>query len=612
MKSRIALILAIVMLVGTLFSVLSFAEGETAPEVTPAAESYTDVKIAYANVNYSDKMYMMFAVPAYTDLPEGAKVELIVWDEVDACSFAYKDTVASATTVAVAELVEAAEEKTSIGGKEHLVFTYDALTAEKMTDVIYARPVITLADGKRVYGDVINYSIVEYVVAAKGGFEGIAALEDQDHVAVLDSMLDFGALAQDYLGDGEAYLPGGFYANDDLAKLWIIPVFDGVEGEPVFGGFFKAGEETYATLNTLNYDYYNAAGWLGADGTAITDEDEDEDNGLQIAVNSTEDVSVKLLFKRKSIINTDVNSQGEAYFSSPEITKNATQYGIGEFSFNPSYSYTGMPGAVEAYQKKNGYHAFGIIDDPYNPGEKTYRWTASHMSALYFDPVKGTYAGLGSDIAGFADTIGTSITFEVEIGRNENGELIGTGNFRIRADSPNPNTGSSAQVNMTVFSVRANGEVVMAANNAVDTKNGIVIGTVPETGYGRFAITVDFSDGSMKAYAKGDDGEMTLVGESVICHADFDLYKNAGVEGYTSLLDWVKVAQKKIEWFGAANELTADEAAELADLDGDGVGETPIIDADGVTNVEALAQITEKHNSLLIKSMKIVAGELYE
>lgn len=621
MKKNLALILALVMLLGSLFSVMSMAEAtedttppavdETPEENVPAGPYKPE--IAYANLNYSDKMYMMFAVPACADLPEGAKVELIVWDSIDAyVTFTYKDAVGSESTAAVADLLTANAEKTSIGGKEYFVFAYDALTAERMTDVVYARPVITLADGKRVYGEVISYSIVEYVVAAKGGFEGIAALEDQAHVAVLDSMLNFGALAQDYLGDGSAYLPGGFYANDDLAKLWIIPVFDGVEGEPVFGGFFKAGEETYATLNTLNYDYYNAAGWLKADGSAVTDEDDDQDNGLQIAVNSTEDVSVKLLFKRKGIINTDVNSQGEVYFSSLEITKNATQYGIGEFSFNPSYSYTGMPGAVDAYQKKNGFHSFGIIDDPYNSGEKVYRWTASHMSALYFDPVRGTYASLGSDVSGFDDTLDTSFTFEVELGRNANGELIGTGNFRIRADSPNPNTGKNAQVNMIIFCVRSSGEVVMAANNAVDTKNGIVIGTVPETGYGKFAITVDFSDGAMKAYAKGEDGEMTLVGESTICHGDFNLYKDAGVAGYTSLLDWVKVAQKKIEWFGAANELTAEEAAELADLDGDGVGETPIVDEAGVVNAAALAQITEKHNSLLIKSMKIVAGDLYE
>ena len=613
MKRNLALVLVLVMLIGSLFSVIPMAEAtEAASEVTPEAESYTDVKIAYANLNYNDKIYMKFAVPAYADLPTGAKVEIVIWDTTDyGVTFSYNDSVSSDTSAAVAELIEANEAKASIGGKDYFVFEYDALTAEKMTDVIYVRPVITLADGKRVYGDVINYSILEYVVTAKGGFEGTPAIADQEHLAVLDAMLDFGALAQNYLGDGGAYLPGGFYANDELAKLWIVPVFDGVECDPVFGGFFKAGEETYATLNMLNYDYYVVGDWLWADGSVISDADEDDDNGMQIAVNSTEDITVKLLFKRKGVINTDVNSQGEAYFRSTQITKNATQYNIGEFSFNPSYTYTGMPGAVDAYQKKNGYHSFGIIDDPYNEGEKVYRWTASHMSALYFDPVKGTYASLGSDIQGFDDTLGTSITFEFELGRNAGGELITTGNFRIRADSPNPNTGKSAQVNMTVFMVRSNGDVVMAANNAVDSKNGIVIGTIPATGYGRFAITVDFATGAMKAYAETDSGEMALVGESVICHGDFDLYKNAGVEGYTDLLDWIKVAQKKIEWFGAANELNAEEAAELADLDGDGVGETPIVDAAGVVNAEALGQITEKHNSMLIKSMKIVAGDLY-
>ena len=177
MKRRIALILAIVMLVGTLFSVLSFAEGETAPEVTPEAESYTDVKIAYANLNYSDKINMKFAVPVYADLPEGAKVELILWESYeDGVVFRYSEAVADENNAASASLLAPEADKATIGGKEHLVFIYDALTPEKMTDVVYLRPVITLADGKLVYGDVINYSILEYVVTAQGGFEGTPAI----------------------------------------------------------------------------------------------------------------------------------------------------------------------------------------------------------------------------------------------------------------------------------------------------------------------------------------------------------------------------------------------------------------------------------------------------
>ena len=104
---------------------------------------------------------------------------------------------------------------------------------------------------------------------------------------------------------------------------------------------------------------------------------------------------------------------------------------------------------------------------------------------------------------------------------------------------------------------------------------------------------------------------MVLGGESVLYNPTYEANFQAGVEGYTSFRDWAINAQKKVEWFGDKNALTAEELQELADVDGDGVEDTPI-KVDGVVNPQALAYVTEKHNSLLIKFVGIFAGIMYE
>ena len=596
MKRRIALFLIAVMLVSSLFSVFSLAEEEET--ATPELEKPA---ITYANVNYVNSISLMFAVPVPESLPEGATLSIILWeDPLGISSCGYNDV---ESTLAIT--LDHGGKTATIDGVLHYVFEYNRLTAEMMTDIVYVRPIIRLADGSRIYGDMINYSIVEYAMGAKGEIDGIDPITDPDVLELIDTMLRFGGMAQNYTGGEEGYLPNCYLASDDLAKLMIIPSYDGKEGEAVVGGFFTKGEETYATLSPIYDDYYTVVGWFDADGEEIFDQDSDNDNGIQLAVNSETDVTVTLKLERKNLISTDANAYENFKFTSLEINKNDTQKNMGDFSFNPSYSYTGKPDAVAGYQKDLGHHAFELMDDPYNPGEKVYKWTASTLSAIYFTR-SGATLPMKDGFTGFGDTVDTSITIEVELGRNENGECIKTGIFRIRSDY------EKTQVNFAVFGVTANGEVVLAKNGDITAKKGVVIGTLPETGYGRYAITVDFNDGTMKGYAENENGEMVYVGQSTMYNPNYNTFNSQGVEGYTSYRDWALNAQKKFEWFGEKNPLSATEQAELADLDGDGVGETPLKYADGVINEGALAYLTEKHNSMLIKYVGIFAGMIYE
>ena len=598
MKRKIALLLIAVMLVSAVFSVFSFAEDT---EAAPAPELEKPA-ITYANVNYVNNVSLMFAVPVPANLPEDASLSIIFWeDPLSISTCGYSDV---QNTLAIT--LEHGGETATIDGILHYVFKYTGMTAEMMTDVVYARPIITLADGSRIYGDMINYSVVEYAMGAKGEIEGIDPLTDADVLELIDTMLRFGALAQNYVGGEDGYLPNGYLASDDLAKLMIIPSYDGEEGEPIIGGFFKKGEETYATLSPIYDDYYTIVGWYDADGEEIFDEDRNNDNGIQFEVNSETDVTVTLKLERKNLISTDATAYDNFKFTSLELSKNDTKKNMGDFAFNPSYSYTGKPDAASGYQKELGHHAFELMDDPYNPGEKVYKWTASTLSAIYLSPSSGATLPIKGGISGYGDTVDTSITIVLELGRNEIGECIKTGLFRIRSDY------DGSQVNFGVFGVTAKGEVVIAKNNDVTAKNGVVIGTLPETGYGRFAITIDFNDGSIKGYAEDANGEMAFAGESKLYNANYDKFSAEGAVGYSSFRDWSINAQKKFEWFGEKNALTAAEQAELADLDGDGVGETALKNPDGTINEGALAYLTEKHNSMLIKYVGIFAGIMYE
>jgi len=259
MKKNLALILALVMLLGTVFSVIPMAADASAETPAPAADY--EPEISFANVNYSDKMYMMFAVPAPAALGEGETVNLLVWaSKDDSSSFSYSDVRKSVLT--------AEAEKVKIGEADYLVFKYDGLTAADMTNIIVCRAVVLkttetvvvvpevkdeagnvtspattkteLVTSAIAYSDIVEYSVLEYVATAKGEFEGITGITDEAHLAVLDSMLAFGGLAQKYSGDEYE-----FYADDDLNKIWYTPVINGTEAAPVFGGFFSYTEGGY-------------------------------------------------------------------------------------------------------------------------------------------------------------------------------------------------------------------------------------------------------------------------------------------------------------------------------------------------------------------------------
>ena len=620
MKSKIALLLTVVMLASCLFVFPAFAEGESAPVSDPTYES---VEIAYANLNYSDKIYMMFAVPVYADLPADAKVELVVWDDAESTTtFSYNDSISTESSAPVAVVIEANAEKASIGGKDHLVFVYDALTAEQMTDVIYARPVITLADGKRVYGDVISYSILEYVKTAKGEM-GVEGLKDQNTLDLLDSMLDFGALAQNYLGDGEAYLPNGFYANDTLSKIWITPVFDGVPGEKIFGGFFKAEVGAYAALYAPAFDLYTAVEWLNSAGEVIEDADLDADTPHFTVVSAEGDLEVKLVYSRKMVFDSTIENAdfGEFFQKSGASTMHQTTANqrvemvsaslAGNSGSGPNPGQVDKNGACTA---KNCYTSYKVIEDPHKPGsgEKVLLWTGTDNGALYMDgtnsPIK-----IKSKVAGIGDTIDPVFTIDFTIA---GGELAvgSTANFRFRSDYLKAATGTgTAQCNLNIFKITG-GKVQIATS---DSKY-VDLCELSTTSYTRFVITIDFAAETIRGYVADENGELNLVVEETqrtrpaamaTAAAVVDESGNPRNVGYDSLYNWLMNAQSKVEWYGGGGSALSNDKLKTLTVDIDGV-QTPLADANGVINEAAFIKWHELNESLIIKDVKMYAGDV--
>lgn len=605
---KISFVIFVVMIIASLSCLSVLADGG---ETSAPAESYKNVEIAYANVNYTSDIEIMFAIPAYEDLPADAKMSVIFWPAInETVTLSYNDVESAFAFELLPE-----EKKVTIDSKEHFVYKTDVITAEMMTDVFMARPVIILANGSRFYGDVVDYSIVEYVKTAKGDVDGIPALANQEIIDLLDAMLDFGAMAQLYAGANEPYRPYGFLASDQLNKINIIPVYDGVEGDVIFGGYFKAGA-SFATLNPIPKDIYTLVSCFDAEGKELIDTAGDKD-GIQFLPLSEGDVTVKVLYQRKTVFDSTIENAELGEYVSSANTSNFDQtkanqrvpIGLANLSGN---SGTGVS------LGKNEYNSYTVINDPIDPesGDKVLRWTGTNNGALYFhannDPIR-----IADKIQGIGDTVEAVVTFDLVIagGKFATGT---TSNLRIRSDFSTQNADGTLktnnQMNLNLMKVEK-GKVYIATSDSTYVE----LCELVSTAYTRIAITYDFTTENIRGYAGTEDGELKLIVDANRV-TPANLAKAAAAEkdgvklnqGYDNMLDWLLNAQKKIEWYGGSGSaLNANHLSTLmADLDDDGTPETKIT-ADGTiatVNREAYIKWFEDNRSIIVKDVKLYAG----
>ncbi len=591
MKTKIALLLLVVMLVGCVFAVPSFAE-------EASAVSIYKPEITYTNIAYTEGLVVMFAVPATASLADGEKLEVLVWDSrLSADAFSYND--------AYRELLSAEADKATIGGVEHYVYKYDKLTAQMMTDVIYARPVYTDSKGLRTYGDVIDYSVVEYVKVANGEFDGFAGLAE-DKKNVLNSLLNFGATAQIYLGDdGDPYTPNGYLANDTLNKLWIVPVVGGVEQEKVFAGFFKYEEGVEVTVNAPIYDSYIEQSYVDLEGNPIEDVNARE-AGLQI-IASNGDITVKC--------NYTVESFNNFAPTAADLAAGAAVDNLAGNSFD--FLGFGKVANLSNVLEGNKYHSFRVVADPTDETNAVVKWTANYYSALYLTAFKNSQT-----FPGFGDTVYPVITVEVEFGR-VNGKIITTGGLRLRHDLNGQNninifsTSSDGTIYLNVAQKDDNGQYVFMDKGAVVTEGGncrldIPVGVVAEEGMSKFAFTFDFRTGMVYGYAEDENGEMKLTasGEHSFGRGWYNLVNgitDRGNNHYAGIEDWAVNNSLSVQWMGGANWLSEYDNAVV------NVGGVDVpVKEGGEYNTSALVKYSEEHCAMLIDNFKISLGALYE
>lgn len=579
MKKNLALILALVMLLGTVFSVIPMAADASA-EATASVADY-EPEISFANVNYSDKMYMMFAVPAPAALAEGETVNLLVWaSKDDSSSFSYNDVRKSVLT--------AEAEKVKIGEADYLVFKYDGLTAADMTNIIVCRAVVLKTTGTVTsvvsYGDIVEYSILEYVATAKGEFEGITGITDEAHLAVLDSMLAFGGLAQKYSGNEYE-----FYADDDLNKIWYTPVINGTEAAPVFGGFFSYTEGGYATISAPVYNEYGFVGYFDAEGKELFDSDGYATNGIQIpAVDG--DLTITVKYGPKYMIKTDPNA---ATVSSINLKDNGTGTiyapGQGALGFNCG---AGNDGNYD-------YAGFDVITDPYQEGNKVFRISGNTQYSVGMGDSTNDWklSMKPTVIEGFNDTVAPVVTIDFTVARGANGQMPRTGNLRLRSDKNNRLT------NIGYFEKGGTFMLYSSFDGSVVTPLPL---KVAEKGYTRYCFIVDFENEVIYAYAADEGEELVYQTETKTPY----LSGNAAHIAGDPWMNWANTLDR-LEWMGGAsyNNFNAEEKETLlADLDNNPDTAGIPMQADGVVNKDAVQWCYRNYRAMLLKAYSTYVG----
>ena len=621
MKKKLTLLLAVVMVVGCVLAIAPAAD--TTGEAGGITESYKP-DIAYTNVNYVDDLVLMFAVPAPATLDEGASVKLIVWD-AESDVFSYKNTVATTTNRATAIAIEAEETKVTIGGVEHIVFKYRGLTADMMTDIIYARAAVIDKEGNATaYGKVVDYSVVEYVETAKGGFNnGTPVIENAETLDLLDSILNFGAIAQEVFGGAVPYKPNGYLANEELHKIWITPIVAGETKEKVFGGFFKYEEGGYATVREPFFDGFKLTAFKDADGNKLEDANTvgyDEALGFQLnAVDADIEIIVEYeadAFRALSAskFGSDFVLNNVTAITDTDVLKNTglkygdTNFGqIGITGVVRRLNYSGVAGVSKSY-----YHGIKTIPDPENPDNLVFMFTMTNKPMMSFSFIKPEE--LVS--AGYGDTLGEAITIEFEVGKPTPDSVVSTGVFslnRRKDENPTPDsydeTVKKMEDTLNIFRVMRNKVYLMNGRSSDETK-GQVICTLPDTGLTKIAITI-YSTGVVKGYYSDENGKMIEGASLELSMPDNYLTRqemhNANLNDDDPINDEDFLAY---ECFG--NWLSTSVLAPNWTL---GIGANTQNDLEGYTdNLAELQKIAEESTkySYLLDDFKFCAGALYE
>ena len=227
-KTKIALILTLALLTLAVVSIglISAADG---PEVD----------IVYINISYGMRTEIKYAVAA-KGLPEDAVIGV---------------TAKVGSPTSKEERVADNEGVTTINGKQYVVFGLP-IEADEMTQNFYATPYVDTASG-RILGELEKDSIIEYAIRRRAELPEGGAL-----ARLLDTLLDYGARVQDYLGTDTGRL-----ANSDFYRVDIV---NGSLSDGFNYGYFVEGEEVVATASAT--PGFAAESWKNSAGQTVSED----------------------------------------------------------------------------------------------------------------------------------------------------------------------------------------------------------------------------------------------------------------------------------------------------------------------------------------------------
>jgi len=247
--------------------------------VVSANDSAPQMSINYCNLSFRDNVCIKYAVASAS--PE--ETRLLLWDAPSE-EYLYGTHAAELETVG----------NQTIDGVSHMVFDFTQLAAKQMTDVVYARA-YTVVDGNAYYSNVTKYSILQYAYSKLG--KTAEASADENLKALLGSMLEYGAKAQNYFDYNTNRL-----ATDDFYQ---VKVEKGVIDDQCTHGLYLEGEVVNISAPAVNEEGTAFSHWENSAGEVVANTAE-----AAITVEAKNDVYTAVYTKTSVGLEFDTNGDG--------------------------------------------------------------------------------------------------------------------------------------------------------------------------------------------------------------------------------------------------------------------------------------------------------------
>lgn len=595
MKKKLALLLAVVLVLSSLVGLSVVSVGAEAESTTPSLE------ITHFNVTTTANVALLFAVPAdgYTT---DSNVSLLVWESGKAGS-AYGKADAQAN----GEILTPAGVQT-IDGEKYLIFSYSGLSASQMTEVVYARVLYTDASGFRHYGTLYDYSIAEYASSYLNK-DGVK------YKALVEAMLAYGddvearfskTPAQSYkasdakdlckvtviakIGDkviseqvtqlakkGTTLTLAAPFVDGAVLSSWDAPVTDGKI--TVNGDVTLTANYDYKTIVSMDYDpsKYTVGAWLGTTGAGTIT----ANKSISLYTNAPENAvsGTKYYYNGKASGSTSApGNHNPSFFlgTDSSMSEGQNRGSATKPNFKPTYSKWEVCGDGTNNYIKYAHNGSGQVTT--SPQIVTNSLTTKN---------------------GIGDTISTTI--EIDLMAGKDGKFPKTFfRFYKLSNGQNP-------VFMTIKD-----DKILLGDGSLKGVNGYsnVIATGSADSFTTVAVTVDFANGLLKGYVKDANGNATLTAVTA-------LPANLTAEALYATVDGTQTIAVIINGgYGADNiDNFEDFKANKVDVTGDGVvdDKDKVYDeASGLWNYDIISKYVDDNFYFYFDNIKVSCGSTYE